>query len=154
MTKNKKIIIFSWTLVILWMGLIFSLSNQVTNESNGLSKRVTEIIIKTVGQIIPIGIESSTTTDLVSQFNHIIRKFAHGGVYFVLGILVLKALYVSGVKGYKAFIFAFIICILYAISDEIHQFYVPGRGPQVRDVCIDSFGAFLGIGLIHKKCWR
>lgn len=37
------------------------------------------------------------------------------------------------------------ICILYAISDEVHQLFVPGRGGQVRDVIIDSAGAIAGI---------
>lgn len=36
-------------------------------------------------------------------------------------------------------------CIVYAVSDEIHQLFVPGRGAQVKDVMIDSTGAFAGI---------
>ena len=43
---------------------------------------------------------------------------------------------------------AFLICVLYAISDEIHQLFVPGRAGQVRDVLIDSSGSFLGIFLV------
>ncbi len=39
------------------------------------------------------------------------------------------------------------ICILYAISDEVHQSFVPGRGPGVMDVLIDSAGAMVGIGM-------
>lgn len=35
--------------------------------------------------------------------------------------------------------------ILYAISDEIHQIYIPGRGGLVNDVIIDSDGAVVGI---------
>jgi len=40
---------------------------------------------------------------------------------------------------------AFSVCVLFAVSDEFHQQFVPGRGPQVRDVFIDSSGAALGL---------
>ena len=33
----------------------------------------------------------------------------------------------------------------YASTDEIHQMFVAGRGPSVRDVLIDSIGAFFGV---------
>ncbi|MFQ8632799.1 MAG: VanZ family protein, partial [Intestinibacter bartlettii] len=38
--------------------------------------------------------------------------------------------------------------VLYAISDEIHQYFVPGRACQFRDVMIDSCGALFGIAVI------
>lgn len=37
------------------------------------------------------------------------------------------------------------ICTGYAVRDEIHQLFVPGRGAQVRDVLIVSGGAVVGI---------
>ena len=42
---------------------------------------------------------------------------------------------------------SFLVCVLYAISDEVHQLFVPGRGAQVKDVFIDSAGAIVGVGL-------
>ncbi len=39
------------------------------------------------------------------------------------------------------------ICVLYAIFDEIHQLYVPGRSGEIIEVLIDSVGAGVGIGL-------
>jgi VanZ family protein len=76
-----------------------------------------------------------------------VRKYAHFTEYLILDILVLNALTVSGVRGFKGFIFSLVFCILYAISDEVHQLFVPGRGAQVTDVLIDSAGAFVGIGM-------
>ena len=46
-----------------------------------------------------------------------------------------------------------IICILYAISDEIHQLFVPGRSGQVSDVLLDTLGAFTGI-MIYKLIYN
>jgi VanZ family protein len=147
MDKNKIIIIFSWTAVLSWLVLIFYLSAQPAVVSDGLSKKVTKVIIEKVGCLVPLDSETSTTADLVARFNHVVRKFAHFGVYFVLGVLMMNALRTSGVIGFKGFLFSLIFCILYAISDEVHQLFVPGRGAQVTDVMIDSLGSFVGIGM-------
>ena len=42
-------------------------------------------------------------------------------------------------------VIALIICCLYSISDEYHQTFVPGRSGEVRDVCVDTSGALLGV---------
>lgn len=136
--KNFKKI-FSWSLVILWMGLIFYLSHQPAPESNKLSKEITELIIETVEKIAP------DRSFNFRNLNHIVRKNAHFFAYLVLGILVLNGLRNNGIKGYKGIALALFICVLYAISDEIHQIFVPGRGGQVKDVIIDSGGAFIGV---------
>ncbi len=41
-----------------------------------------------------------------------------------------------------------IIGVIYASSDEIHQCFVPGRGPLFTDVIIDGMGVLLGILLV------
>ena len=46
---------------------------------------------------------------------------------------------------YKAMALTFVICVLYAITDEYHQTFVAGRSGELRDVVIDSLGALLGI---------
>ena len=115
--------ILSWIFVVIWMGLIFSQSHKPAAESNKLSKGVTEIIIETVEKISP-----DTEVDIT-----------------------LNALISSGIDGYKRIGFAFLICLLYAASDEFHQTFIPGRGGQVKDVIIDSCGALVGIGLRFMK---
>ena len=37
-----------------------------------------------------------------------------------------------------------VFCALYACSDELHQYFVPGRSCRFFDVCVDSTGAFFG----------
>lgn len=41
-----------------------------------------------------------------------------------------------------------IIGVIYASSDEIHQCFIPGRGPLITDVILDSMGVLLGILLV------
>jgi VanZ family protein len=60
---------------------------------------------------------------------------------------VINALRRSGAYGYRSIVLALLICVLYAISDEVHQLFVPGRGGQVKDIIIDSAGATVGIGV-------
>ncbi len=149
MLSNKKQIriLVSWTAVLCLFILIFTLSSQPAAQSDGLSKKVTKMMIKTVERIAPSGVGDQSVDDLVEKFNHIVRKNAHFFAYLVLGILMVNLLRRVGIKGFKVFVLALAICILYAISDEVHQLFVPGRGAQVKDVLIDSAGAMVGVGL-------
>lgn len=150
LNQNKPVhILLSWLVVVLWMGLIFYLSAQVADQSAKLSFGVTQFFINLLHTVFP-GIHIDIQT-----LGFVVRKLAHFLCYLVLGLLVLNAFGKSGVKGYKRFLFSAIVCILYAASDEIHQLYVPGRGGQIRDVLIDSFGAgtgfilYIAIGKLH-----
>lgn len=40
--------------------------------------------------------------------------------------------------------------VLYALSDEFHQFFVPGRAADWRDVVVDALGAALAVFLSAK----
>lgn len=86
----------------------------------------------------------------ISILSLIVRKLAHFTEYFILGLLVYNLIY----SNQKKACFAIIICVLYAISDEIHQLFVPGRSCQVLDVIIDSSGSLLGIILLYIYKYR
>jgi len=145
MIKSKKtiIILLSWIAVILWMVLIFKLSSQVADQSDGLSKGVTERILEMVENVAP-----KVDFDIV-RFNHLLRKSAHFFIYLVLGLLVMNAMIRSEIMGLRICVLALLICVLYATSDEVHQLFVPGRGGQIRDIFIDSGGATIGICMYH-----
>lgn len=131
----------AWILVVCWMGLIFFFSHQPATASSELSSGVTEMIINLLNTVIPpLDIEQKT-------FGHFVRKGAHFFVYFVLGILLLNALRRSHVDGWKSVFIAFFIAVCYAMTDEIHQLFIPGRSGEVRDVLLDSAGALTGIAL-------
>lgn len=141
--KPRITILISWAAVLLWMVLIFIFSGQVADQSNQLSHGVTEIVIEAVEKVVP-----KAELDL-HQLNHIVRKNAHFFTYLVLGLLVMHAIRRSGVMRMKGVLFAFLLCVLYAISDETHQLFVPGRGAKVKDVLIDSSGSLVGIGIFY-----
>lgn len=130
---------FSWGMVIAWMAVIFSFSAQQATDSGNLSGSILIFIMKVISFLLP-------TIEVNQSFLHLlIRKGAHFSVYLILGILTSNALRLNGVSGIKQFGFSLLICALYAMSDEFHQSFVPGRGPSLQDVLIDSSGATVGI---------
>jgi hypothetical protein len=72
-----------------------------------------------------------------------VYKLAHLTVFGVLGVLAVGA--TRHVNTPRAAWWAWVIAVLYAICDEIHQAFVPGRTPLVTDVGIDSIGSLVGI---------
>lgn len=135
--KKKRVI--SWLAVIIWMGIIFYLSDQVASDSSQLSSGITEFVVNSVNQIVPkVNLE-------LEQMSFFVRKAAHFIAYFILGALLLHAFWRSGLVGARGVTLSFLVAVLYAISDEVHQLFVPGRSGEVRDVLIDSVGALTGI---------
>ena len=67
-------------------------------------------------------------------------------------ILFYNADITFGIKS-KKIIIVLCVCFLYAISDEIHQIFVPGRAGRWYDVLIDTTGAYLGyiMCILFKK---
>lgn len=74
-----------------------------------------------------------------------VRKFAHFFIYLFLGSVLKNALTVSGIKGWKAVGWAIGLAFIYALTDEAHQYFVPGRMFLLTDVVIDTLGATVGV---------
>lgn len=75
--------------------------------------------------------------------NLVIKKGAHLFVYGVLAVAYWLGL-AGRPQGWR---YAWAMAVLYAITDESHQSFVPGRGATVVDVGIDALGAALGLWL-------
>ena len=67
----------------------------------------------------------------------VLRKLAHAAEYAVLGALLLRATARPGI--------AFVLGSVYAVSDELHQAFVPGRAGSPLDVALDTVGVAVGI---------
>lgn len=122
-----------WILPIAWMGVIFMFSHQPAAQSSKISSSVTEKVLQIIEHIVP------NASDEIDWWHRFIRKNAHFFIYFVLSGLLIKPLKRQDVN--KPILMAFIISVLYAMSDETHQLFIEGRSGQVRDVLIDSIGA-------------
>ncbi|NDI33518.1 hypothetical protein EPK97_01920 [Chengkuizengella sediminis] len=74
-------------------------------------------------------------------------NWGHIVAYFILSWLLLLGLG----KKYNTIqgkIIVVCLCLLYGITDEIHQSYIPGRTPEILDLRNDTVGAFLGVVFI------
>lgn len=114
-----------WLPVIICMGFIFYLSS-LPNP------------IKT---LTPAGLEAYF--DLPRIFYHILE-------YLLLSFLLYRALKVNSTYPKSL---AIVITIAYAITDELHQYFVPGRIASLLDILIDSFGAIAMQSIINIKNW-
>lgn len=77
-------------------------------------------------------------------------KIAHLLAYLPLGFFLVRALASSRKLGrIEALLAAVFVVMLYALSDEIHQFFVPGRMPDILDWSMDSLGGLMG-GLVYR----
>ncbi|MBU1084784.1 MAG: VanZ family protein [Candidatus Beckwithbacteria bacterium] len=119
--KNKKIKL--WLPVLIWAGIIYSFSSMSINKE--------------------------------AEFNwldFVIKKSAHVTEYAILFWLLFRAM--SGDNKNltkKIFIKVFIFTVVYALSDEWHQTFVPGREGTLRDVGFDTIGALISLNLKKRN---
>ena len=75
------------------------------------------------------------------KYDYILRKVLHASEYFILTALLYRAFKGSfRLNERRIFIYSALFSFLYAVSDEIHQYFIPGRYCSVGDVLIDSIG--------------
>ena len=149
MNNNLKKII-SWSLVIIWLIVIFLFSNMDSDKSNQKSEQVINTVVETtINKTNDLGIIKEPNdvkrNEIVVKLNKPLRKCMHAFVYFVLSLLLLNALTISGVKNLKLYLICLIICFIYSIIDEYHQTFVIGRTGQFIDSIIDTFGSIIGL---------
>ena len=131
-------------LTILWMSLIFFMSAQPAPESTETSLSVGQMVCTV---FVP-GYKDMSTTEqmrLTKKIDHTVRKTAHATEYAILAVLVFLAI---PYRGKRSYLLSLCITVAYAISDEIHQYFVPGRACMITDVVIDSCGALVGLLII------
>ena len=133
-------------LVLLWMVMIFLLSNEETVKS---SKKSDGLIIRSVELFTGKSLSVQEKEKVLKYLVFPVRKCAHLSLYLILGILVISLLREYMVIDTKLVLLSLLICFLYACSDEVHQLFVPGRSGEVRDVLIDTLGACLGVSFYY-----
>ena len=142
--KRTSLLIFLWAATAIVMGIIFAFSAQSAEGSKELSGGLLARIL----EIIPFEISHT-----------FLRKAAHFSEYALLGAVSFCTFSFSLKR--KSLFFPWIFSAFYAVTDEVHQLFIPGRACRAFDVFIDSMGAASGIafallfffilGLIYKS---
>jgi VanZ family protein len=114
-----------WIPVILWGALIFTLSTSAFSAAN--TSKVIDPILR---WMIP-GITAAS----VDLCHMLVRKAAHFTEYGILFWLLVR-----GPMADRPYL-ALMLCVIYALTDEGHQIFVPGRTASLYDVALDSTGA-------------
>lgn len=121
------------------MLVIFYLSSEGHDASSGRSDEIVNALKQYVATV---------PTDFLTFLT---RKAAHTIAYLILGIFMFQVVsaYRAGPLKVRTVLFSIGFVLLYAISDEFHQSFVPGRAPMVTDVLIDTTAASLSILISH-----
>lgn len=153
MNRKKLIAVRSIliTLTLAVMTVIFLLSADDADESNKKSDFLADTFIYTF--LANLDLTEEQIEEILDKCVAVIRTGAHFAEYGVLGFL-LSAIGVSFYIKPKINIpVSFATGALYAVSDEIHQYFVPGRSCQLSDIITDSAGALCGAALLVFIIW-
>ena len=153
MNENKKNIKYVKCIIaIICCIIIFSFSAVPAKASTKQSKGLTYNVIKLLNGN---KLSEKELEKLTKKVNPLVRKIAHFSIYMILAILTYKFIEELNIKSKsekerlrKNILYTCIFCIIYAIFDEIHQIYVPGRTGKPIDVIIDTLGACMGITIL------
>lgn len=139
--KKSVLLICILILTVGWMLLIFGFSSQSGTESGGLSALLSEPITKL---LIRFADDSSTEAEsaLFSRVDIGVRKIAHFTEYAILGGLLVLLFRIRRVR---MIWLPWLIGTLYAVTDEWHQSFSPGRSCDPKDVLIDACGVLIGV---------
>lgn len=141
--RNKKKI-FGLLSILIWLGVIFYFSSRDSSVSTIQTKFV-------INRLMELAEDSEFFNLIILKLteNHSlvysIRKLAHIIIFAILQIIVFNAIMYNGKSILKSSIYSIIIVVLYAIFDEVHQYFTPGRSYQLKDVFIDTIGGSIGL---------
>ena len=141
--------IFRIILLIL-LGATFYTIFQFSSENSEQSSMRSGQVIRKIVDIFPYtkNLSEQTKTKIVKRAQPIIRKLAHFSIYALVGILIMAFVSTYKLLLWKKLVISIMVGLTYAISDEYHQSFVPGRSAEIRDVLIDVSGVIVGIIIV------
>lgn len=152
--QKEQIKIIKLILIVIWMIVVFNFSNQGGTESSGTSTKVTRVIVNIITKD-----KEEPNKQVMECIEKVVRKGAHYTIYTVGGFLIMNYTYSMEKTKKQKILGSLLFGAFYATTDEIHQYFVPGRSARLFDVGIDTLGVLTGIliylvlrKLIDKVC--
>lgn len=136
--------LWRWLPVALWLCVIWWFSSHTGNQSSNLSGGMTAWLL---AHIVPHWetFSEAVQNEWLLIGRMVIRKGAHMTEFAVLAMLFFNA-WCNGKRPLRrAALLTAPCCLLVAIADEVHQAFVPARGPSIGDIFIDFAGALLSL---------
>ena len=128
-----------WVPVFFWMIFIFWMSTGTFSSQN------TVLIVEPILRFL----NPSISSEMIDMIHKTLRKLGHVTEYFVFGFLLFCAFRGSS-KEWRIprWVFSsFIVLVIYAAGDELHQSFVATRTPSPYDVGIDALGGLIALSL-------
>ena len=148
--KFKKNLIFKRVLFLIMLAItfyaIFKFSSQDGELSSSVSRKVTTFFVELLSKVK--NMDAGLKLHYITKLEPIVRKLAHFSIYTIVGFSIMGFMCTFNIRNIFKFIISNFVGIIYAVSDEIHQSFTPGRSPRVLDVCIDSLGVLTGIFIL------
>lgn len=140
--RKLQVKIIKIILILVWMATVFIFSNQGGTKSSSTSRKVTETVVQAI---------SSKTVEenepLIEKLDKVTRKLAHYTIYTIGGILIMNYAYTTDKTKKEKILYSIVFGAGYAVTDELHQFFVAGRSARIFDVGIDTLGVTTGIAI-------
>jgi VanZ family protein len=138
-----KALLRAWWPALVWAAVIFTLS------TDAFSARHTGLVIEPILRwLFP-----SMSAEGLDLAHHVIRKCAHLTEYFIFFLLLYRGVRATRTtsRGWhtSSALIAWFIAAAYSATDEIHQIFVPSRGPSPWDSLLDSTGALIALFVLY-----
>lgn len=148
--RKKTMVLLSWGAVLLLAVVIFLFSAQPAKQSSQVSTGLISMVCRLVVRWFHLSVTEEGILEVVTLLHYAVRKAAHMTLYFLLGVAFVNAWWQSGLS--RACLVGFCCTVAYAITDEFHQLFVPGRSGEITDVLIDALGA--GLAALLFSIWQ
>jgi VanZ family protein len=131
-----------WLPILIWLGVIFAGSTEIFSAE------------QTSRYLVPFlrWLDPHISISAIAAIHFALRKLGHLTEYAILAALLLRALRIANrlqMRMSILFVVAWLVCAIFAATDEFHQSFVPSRTAAAGDVMIDIVGAFIGLAI----CW-
>lgn len=129
-----------WLPVFIWLGMIF------VGSTNLLSTEQTSRFVVPFLQWL----KPDISAEALAQIHFVVRKLGHIFEYAILAMLLWRAVRGgTNLRMSMSFVFAavWLVCAIFATSDEFHQSFVSSRTAASSDVLIDVCGATVGLAI-------
>ena len=155
-TVSVAVTVVMALLFIANLAVIFAFSAESGEESGSRSAGITDVVVHILHPDFD-ELPDAEADRILTSTHHFVRKAAHFCEFALLGFLATGLLswlsdrFIS-MSRWKVWLFPAAFCLLYAVSDEVHQLFT-NRGARVSDVLIDFSGALCGILLMQGLAW-
>ena len=122
------------------MIVIFLFSSKTAEQSSEMSGAVTETLF-------------GGDSPFIETLEVAVRKSAHFLIFFAVGFCAANAAMQIIHNKKRVFLISLCFGSFYAATDEIHQYFVPGRSCMWQDWVLDTMGVLAGTGAAFLIVW-